>query len=116
MRELARRAYRVGIPISYLMPRDLVTVELRLANVLDLTDTNIQTEWGVSAASLALDDFTACQEVAAAARRSGYEAIIYPSATGVGENIALFYDHLHPGSSAVIAAQTAIDPGAIPDA
>jgi RES domain-containing protein len=97
------------------MPRDLVTVELRLANVLDLTAPNVQLEWGLSAAALASDDLTACQEVGAAARRSGYEAIIYPSAAGAGENLVLFYDHLHPGSSAVLAAQTPIDAEAIPD-
>jgi RES domain-containing protein len=115
LRELARRAHRLAIPISHLMPRDLVTVELRLANVLDLTDTNVQTEWGLNAATLASDDLVACQEVAAAARRAGYEAVIYPSATGAGENLALFYDHLHPGSSAVVARQRAIDPATIPD-
>jgi RES domain-containing protein len=110
LRELARRAQRVGIPIRHLMPRDLVTVELRLANVLDLSDAN-----GLNAAMLASDDLVACQEVAAAARRAGYEAIIYPSATGTGENLALFYDHLHPGSSAVVAGQRAIDLETLPD-
>jgi RES domain-containing protein len=95
------------------MPRDMVTVELQLASVLDLTSTNVQSEWGLDATALASDDFVACQEVGAAARRAGYEAIIYPSATGAGENLALFFDRLHPGSYALVADQKPIDPAAL---
>jgi RES domain-containing protein len=102
LRELARRARRAGIDVRQLMPRDLLTVDLRLAKVLDLTDANARTEWGLDANAVTSDDFTACQEVAAAARRAGYEAIRYPSATGKGQNLALFYDRIHPGSSAEI--------------
>jgi hypothetical protein len=110
MRELARRANRAAIPVSQLMPRDLVTVELQLAMVLDLTDPKVQAEWGLTARALASDAFIACQEVGAAARRAGYEAILYPSATGAGVNLALFYDRLRAGSHAVVAAQKPIDP------
>jgi RES domain-containing protein len=92
----------------------LLTVELRLANVLDLTDPVVRAEWGLDANAVTSDDMTACQEVAAAARRAGYEAIRYTSATGEGENLALFYDRLHPGSSAVVTERIEIDPESSP--
>jgi hypothetical protein len=38
LRELARRAHRAGIQVRQLMPRDLLTVELWLAKVLDLSE------------------------------------------------------------------------------
>lgn len=114
LKELARRASRAGIPVPQLMPRDLLTVELRLANVLDLTDPVVRAEWGLDANAVTSDDMTACQEVAAAARRAGYEAIRYTSATGEGENLALFYDRLHPGSSAVVTERIEIDPESSP--
>lgn len=92
------------------MPRNLLTIEFRLTAVLDLTDAAVRAEWGLDIAQLKSDDLTACQEVAAAARRAGYEAILYPSATGSGENLALFFDRIHPGSSAVVTEQAEIDP------
>jgi RES domain-containing protein len=112
VRELTRRASRIGVQVRQLMPRDLLTVELRLANVLDLTDAAVRGEWGLEGESIASNDFTPCQEVAAAARRAGYEAIRYPSATGEGQNLALFYDRLHPGSSAAVTERRQIDPEA----
>jgi RES domain-containing protein len=113
LRELARRASRAGMQVRKLLPRDLLTVELRLAKVLDLTDAAVRAEWGLHDDVVTDEDFTACQEVAAAARRAGYEAIRYPSATAVGENLALFYDRLHPGSSAVITETATIDPASV---
>jgi hypothetical protein len=111
LRELARRAERAGIPVRQLMPRDILTVELRLAKVLDLTNGDVRAEWGLDAGAVTSNDLTACQEVAAAARRAGYEAIRYASATGEGENLALFYDRIHPGSSAVVAERSELEPG-----
>jgi RES domain-containing protein len=115
LKELARRANRVGIQVRQLMPRDLLTIELRLAKVLDLTDATVRADRGLHGNFVTDEDFTACQEVAAAARRAGYEAIRYPSATGVGESLALFYDRLHPGSSAVITGTATIDPDSVSD-
>jgi RES domain-containing protein len=115
LRELARRANRAGIQVRHLMPRDLLTVELRLAEVLDLNDEGVRAEWGLDVTAVTSNDFTACQEVAAAARRAGYEAIKYPSATGEGQNLALFHDRIHPGSSAVIVNAAKIDPDSVSD-
>lgn len=105
--ELRRRADRLAIELSALLPRSILTVDLRLGSVLDLTDPDVRAEWGLDEHTLAADDFTPCQEVGRAARREGFEAIRYPSATGAGKNLVVFLDRLHPGSRAqVVDAQT----------
>lgn len=97
-RELRRKADRAGIPLGDLLPRILLTVDVELNRVLDLTRPAIRTEWGMDESDLASHEHDACQQVARAARRAGYEAIRFPSATGSGVNLAIFLDRLHPGS------------------
>jgi RES domain-containing protein len=110
--ELRRRAEQLGVPASALAPRAMLTLAVRLRRVLDLSDPAVRTAWGLTAADLAGDDYARCQEVAAAARADGYEAIRYPSAAvartdapaagaplpGEVDNLAVFADALHPGS------------------
>ncbi|MEX1257110.1 MAG: RES family NAD+ phosphorylase [Gemmatimonadota bacterium] len=98
VRELLRKAELAGIPVEDLVPRVVMTVEIRLSRLLDLTDAEVRTEWGLSEDDLASPDHEACHQVARAARRSGYEAILFPSATGTGTNLTVFLDRLHPGS------------------
>lgn len=40
---------------------------------------------------------------------SGYEAIRFPSATGNGVNLAIFYDKLHTGSCVVLRSSEGLD-------
>jgi len=96
--ELERQAHRSGIPISRLAPRLMLHLDVSLARVLDLTDPAVRDTWGISLADLASDDYTRCQTVARQARRDGYEAVRYPSATGDGENLAIFMDRMDAGS------------------
>jgi RES domain-containing protein len=97
--ELERQADRLGISITRLAPRLMLHLEVSLGRVLDLTDEAVRETRGISLADLASDDYARCQAVARAARRDGYEAIRYPSATGQGENLAIFMDRLESGSS-----------------
>jgi hypothetical protein len=85
-----------------------------IRRVLDLTDPAVCVAWGLTAADLASNDHTRCQEVAAAAREDGYEAIRYASAAialeqqaareaeasdaAAADNLVIFADRLHPGS------------------
>lgn len=96
--ELERQADRIGIPIAQFAPRVMLQIEAELQRVLDLTDPDVRAANGLSLEDLRSDDYTRCQAVAREAKRKGYEAIRYPSATGVGENLAIFYDSLDPGS------------------
>lgn len=106
--ELRRRAEQLGVPVTALAPRTMLTLAVRLSRVLDLTDAAVRAAWGLTPADLAADDHARCQEVAVAARADGYEAIRYPSAAVVravgggdpagADNLAIFADVLHPGS------------------
>jgi len=73
-------------------------LELAVRRILDLTDEEIRTAWGITTDDLRGDDYARCQEIARAARDDGYEAIRFPSARGAGENYAIFLDRLTPGS------------------
>ncbi len=77
----------------------MLHLEVSLGRVLDLGDEAVREAWGISPADLASDDYERCQAVARDARRAGYEAIRYPSATGEGENLAVFMDRMKGGSS-----------------
>jgi RES domain-containing protein len=100
--ELRRRAEQLGVAMSQLAPRTMLTLAVRLRRVLDLTDAAVRAAWGLDEEDLAADDHARCQEVAAAARDDGYEAIRYPSAArapgAAADNLAIFADRLHPGS------------------
>jgi RES domain-containing protein len=99
--ELVRRARRSGIPVRSFAPRVMLTLDLRLGKVLDLTDPGVRRAWDITTEDLASDDYGHCQEVARVARRDDYEAIRYPSATDEGDNLAIFYDRCRAASSVV---------------
>ena len=112
--ELHRRAEQLGVSVSALAPRTMLTLTVRLRRVLDLGEPSVRAEWGLDEADLGADDHTRCQEVALAARADGYEAIRYPSAArahpadarahdahahdAAEDNLAIFADRLLPGS------------------
>lgn len=105
--ELGRRAEQLGVPVGALAPRAMLTLAVRLTRVLDLTARAVRDAWGLTGGDLTGDDYARCQEVAAAARADGYEAIRYPSAAvareggggpGDADNLAVFADVLHPGA------------------
>lgn len=81
--------------------RILVTVALHLSRVTDLRDPHECELWGIAPESVTADDLRPCQAVAREVRRS-YEAIRYPSATGQGENLALFFDRLLVSSTVAL--------------
>ena len=91
-------------------PRALFTLDVALHEVLDLTDATVRAEWDVTLEDLRTEyDYARCHEVAQIARRDGYEAIRFPSATGNGVNLAIFYDQLHTGSYVVVQASEVLD-------
>lgn len=110
LRELHRAAARMGITTSALLPRTLFAAEARLARVLDLTAAPTRDRWKLSAGQLLSEDWSACQEVARRARRGGYEAIRFPSATGEGENLAIFVDRMGAHSFIRILREEEIRP------
>lgn len=97
--ELRRRASRLGRTLAAFTPRAMFTLDVVLRQVLDLTDERVRAEWDLTIEDLRTEDgYTRCHEVATVARRDGYEAIRFPSATGRGVNLAIFLDQRHTGS------------------
>jgi RES domain-containing protein len=81
------------------LPRNVYRYDVALHAVLDLRQRA-----AVAALDLTRDDLTSdvprrCQTVGEAAHYLGVEAILAPSATGVGDVLAIFWDRLDPRSS-----------------
>jgi len=96
--ELDHRAKSLGLHREDLLPRLLLALEISVRRTLDLTDADEREAWGLTLDDLWSNDYRRCQEVATAARADGFEAIRFPSARGAGENYAIFFDRLVPGS------------------
>jgi len=108
--ELKRRAEKLGRELKAFAPRALLTLDVALRQVLDLSDATVRAEWDISLDDLRTEyDYERCHEVAQVARRDGYEGIRFPSATGEGVNLAIFYDQLHTGSYVVVQASEELD-------
>lgn len=94
--EYTKELRRLGIAASADQPKDLVTLTVGVARVLDLTDARERKRFGVSLDTLAgddEDDLESCRLVADLARLAGYDAILSPSASLAGaRNLNLYID------------------------
>lgn len=95
--ELRRLGERQAIGIEGLLPRMLYRYEISLDRVLDLTDDGVRTQVGLGVDVLTGPDWTSCQELGSALHALGAQAINSPSATGVGEILAVFVQQLGLG-------------------
>jgi RES domain-containing protein len=98
-RELYRayvRSAGTSNPEDIAAKRALLTVDVSLQQVVNLSDAAERKEWGVTPEHLT-GEWASCQQLARSIYHS-HEAIRYPSATGQGENLAIFYDRLVQGS------------------
>lgn len=99
LRELDHRAKKAGVSRTELLPRLLLTLHLRVQK----TDEDTREAWGATLEEITdEDDYSRCHEIARLALRDGYEAIRFPTFDGKGENYAIFYDRLKPGSELAI--------------
>lgn len=78
-------------------PRTLWTLQVAVTGVVDLRDPASLAAVGLTAGDLHgdIDKYDRCQAVAQAAHQLQLHGIIAPSATGIGETVALF-DHWLP--------------------
>jgi RES domain-containing protein len=94
--EYVKELRRLGIESNADQPKDLVTLNVGVARVLDLTDTRERARFGVSLDTLTgdgEDDLESCRLVADLARLANYDAILSPSASLAGEhNLNLYID------------------------
>jgi hypothetical protein len=79
-------------------PRNLLTCEVAVDDVLDLRDPANLQRIGLSRDALLseTDNYSPCQRVGQAAHQLGLRGIIAPAATGLGETLALFEEKFEP--------------------
>lgn len=94
--EYAKELRRLGIEPAADQPKDLVSLNVRVAQVLDLTGARQRKHFGITLETLTGDrddDLESCRLVADLARLSGYDAILSPSAALPGaQNLNLYID------------------------
>jgi len=95
--ELQRFGTRQAIGVEGLLPRSLYRYEIALDRVLDLTNDDVRASVGLGLDVLAGPDRTACQELGSTTHALGAQGICSPSATGVGDVLAVFVQHVGLG-------------------
>lgn len=95
--ELERLGAHQAIGVDGLLPRSLYRYEISLARVLDLTSDEVRTDVGIGLDVLTGPDWTTCQELGSTAHALGVQGISSPSATGVGDVLAVFVQHIGLG-------------------
>lgn len=92
--ELYRRAEGENRPPEDLLPRRLHRYRVRLSAVLDLRNVETRKDLGVPLEELKSENRSPCNALGDAAHYVGFEGILAPSATGVGDVLVVFWDRL----------------------
>lgn len=81
-----------GVPAHLVKSRVLYRVRVEATNILDLRSEESRSAVGLSDSDIAspVGEYGACQRVAAVAHQLEYHGVHAPSATGLGETLALF--------------------------
>jgi RES domain-containing protein len=95
--ELERLGIRQAIDVDGLLPRALYRYEISLDAILNLTNNEVRARIGIGIDVLTGPDRTACQELGSAAHALGAQGISSLSATGVGDVLAVFIQHVGIG-------------------
>lgn len=103
--ELRRRLARAGEDLERAHPRSIFVLDVHLHVVADIRTVKSLAVWGLTVEDVRADDMERCQEMAVVAARHGYEAVRWNAATGVGESLALYVDHMKSGSQVRIATE-----------
>jgi RES domain-containing protein len=85
-----------GMTGDMIAPRRLLVCKVSVTEILDLRSEAAQLRVALSDDDLmsGVGDYEACQTVGRVAHQLGLHGIIAPSATGLGETLALFEQHL----------------------
>ena len=103
--ELRRRLARAGEDLERVHPRSIFVLDIHLHIVADIRTAKSLSLWGLTVDDVNADEMERCQEMAAVAMRLGCEAVRWNAATGMGESLALYVDHLNPGSRVQFAEE-----------
>jgi RES domain-containing protein len=94
---------------SDLHPRNLVTVQLDLAEVVDLQDDSVIPELGADDGSYVNLSTTLCQEAGEMVAGSGASGLLAPSVTNTGTILVAFPQNFTPEDETNLVDQTDID-------
>ncbi|MBI4261573.1 MAG: RES family NAD+ phosphorylase [Actinobacteria bacterium] len=97
--EFFRLAERSARQPQDLLPRRLCRYRVRLQDVLDLRETETRSAVGLTETDLRADDATLCRSVGEAAHHVGFEGLLAPSATRLGDVLVVFHDRMGADSS-----------------
>jgi RES domain-containing protein len=98
-------AARNARPPSDFLPRDVCTIRIELERVLDLRTLESLRGVGLDPASIRGGDMLPSQRVGDAAHKLGFEGVLAPSATGIGETLVVFELKLRKESRVVQRAR-----------
>ena len=96
--EFYRLAGRSSLPPESFLPRTLCVLDVELEAVLDLRNRESISTVGLTLDQLSSYSMEDCQRVGEAAHRLGLEGILAPSATAIGEVLAIFELNLRNNS------------------
>ena len=96
-----------GMRGDLVQPRRLLTVSMSVTEILDLTNPEAALRVGLDRESLTspIGDYDRSWAVARAAHQLGLHGILAPSATGFGQTLALFEQHLPVNELPTIVAE-----------
>lgn len=96
-----------GMTGDMVQPRRLLEITVRVHEVLDLRDPATVEACGLAQDHLSSDvgDYEHCWSVARAAHQLGLHGILAPAATGLGDTLAVFEQHLTPAELPQVIAQ-----------
>lgn len=104
--EFMRFARDQPIGPSGFLPRSLWRYEIRLTNVLDLTDSETLDHLGAERHVFVDDDRVLTHQIGEIAREFGYQAILNASATGVDDVLAVLIENIRGGMVSPALDQT----------
>lgn len=112
--ELGRAAAQQGFAVEDLLPREVYRIELALDRVLDLRSEDTRSHLGVELDDLLGRDLHKPRRIGALAHELNIQAVILPSATGVGQVIAVFVRNIGTGRAEPHLDQVWMQPKDLP--
>ncbi len=97
VREFLRMAEGQGRGPDSFLPRDLHEFEVSDVRLLDLTNDEALESVRITIGDIGSTDLSLCQDIGRTGHFLGMQGVRAPSATGVGEVLALFDSRITPG-------------------
>jgi RES domain-containing protein len=92
--EIERYCKRRGLNVTDMPTMDIANIMVKLHKVLDLTDSGVLKQLGLTREKLIGEKWEMTQEIAQIVFKLGFEAILAPSAASHGVNLIIYQKHL----------------------